>query len=465
MNHTDVDRHTFVILGGTGDLTQRKLLPSLYRLSDDRELADRFQVLGVAPDETLDDQSYRARLLEEMEKHTDLLDGSEADDVAEWVTSSCYYQSVGDGTPDDYGRLRRRLETIGNGPGAVGNCVFYLALPPQVFGTAVSGLAQAGLNDGSGWTRLVIEKPFGQDLDSARSLNEHIHRFFDEEQIYRIDHFETQWNRERVDSVRITVAEGLGVGDRAGYYDRAGAVRDMLQNHVSQVFSLVAMEEPARFEPNPVRDEKVKVLESVDPIDVEKDVILGQYGAGTVDGSAVPGYLDEPEVPDDSDTETFAAVRLNVENWRWQGVPFYLCTGKRMPAKSTRIDVRFERAPVCFFKSFGECQIRSNHLVITLQPDEGFSLYFEVKRPGEPLQVESYPLDFAYSEAFEELPDAYSTLLLDVLQGDQTLFVRADEVESAWSLYEPLLDADLPVHEYKAGTKGPEAALEMMDSS
>jgi len=481
MSQQDVDPHTFVILGGTGDLTQRKLLPSLYRVSSGYEISDRFQVLGVAPNDELDDESYRALILEEMRAHTDLFEDAGDGAVREWVQSTVRYQSIGKGHPSEYDRLRSRLRALEETANRPENRVFYLALPPQVFETAITGLSEAGLNDADGWTRLVVEKPFGHDLASAEALNRHAHEHFNEDQIYRIDHylgketvqnllifrfanpiFEDQWNRDRIDQITVTVAEGLGVGDRAGYYDRAGAVRDMLQNHVTQLFSLIAMEEPARFEPNAVRDEKVKVLESVRSIDVEDDVVLGQYACGTVDEESVPAYTDEPEVPHDSQTETFAAVRLEVENWRWQGVPFYLRTGKRLPAKSTRIEIQFERAPVCFFKSFGECQIQSNKLVITLQPDEGFSLYFEVKKPGEPLQVDSYPLDFQYSEAFEPLPDAYSTLLLDVMQGDQTLFVRSDEVEAAWTLYQPILDAALPVHEYEAGSRGPKAARRLM---
>ncbi|MFO8098391.1 MAG: glucose-6-phosphate dehydrogenase [Salinibacter sp.] len=396
-------------------------------------------------------------------------------------------RSLGD-NGNDYDALRRRVDQLERHRDLPGNRAFYLSLPPTIYGPAIEGIGEVGLSDGPGWTRLVVEKPFGHDLASAQDLNALVHRFFDEEEVYRIDHylgketvqnllafrfgnalFESLWNREHIERVEITVSEALGVGERAGYYDQSGHVRDMVQNHLTQLLTLVAMEPPARMAPDAIRDEKVKVLRSVQQPDPEQDVVLGQYDAGTVDGASVAAYTDEPDVPADSTTETFAAVRLGVANWRWQGVPFYLRTGKRLPRKLTQIAVRFQRAPVALFQSDGEpclpaaadCEAAPNELLITLQPDEGFDLRFEVKAPGNnddgSMTLETQQLSFSYRDAFGPVPDAYETLLRDVIVGDPTLFVRADEVEASWRLYAPLLAADGPVHPYAAGTWGPEA--------
>jgi glucose-6-phosphate 1-dehydrogenase len=334
----------------------------------------------------------------------------------------------------------------------------------------------------------VVEKPFGYDLDSARALNEQVHAHFDEEQVYRIDHylgketvqnlmafrfgnalFESMWNREHIDRMEITVAEPLGVGGRAGYYDQSGHVRDMVQNHLTQLLTLIAMEPPSSMDANAIRDEKVKVLNAVQQPDPKADVVLGQYEAGTVGGEPVSGYRDESDVPPGSDTETFAAMRLNVANWRWQGVPFFLRTGKRLPRKLTQIAVRFQSAPVSLFQGDGapcipqdaHCEAPPNELLITLQPDEGFDLRFEVKAPGNSdggsMALETQQLSFSYQDAFGPVPDAYETLLRDIIVGDPTLFVRADEVEASWQLYAPLLEAAPPVHSYEAGRWGPDA--------
>ncbi|MDX1577157.1 MAG: glucose-6-phosphate dehydrogenase, partial [Gemmatimonadota bacterium] len=338
----------------------------------------------------------------------------------------------------------------------------------------------AGLNRSSGWTRLVVEKPFGRDLDSARELNRLIHAHFDEGQVYRIDHylgketvqnllvfrfanpiFESLWSRDRVECVQITVSEDLGIGSRAGYYDRAGALRDMVQNHVAQLLALVGMEVPAGFEADPVRYEKIKLLGAIREIGPD-DVVFGQYARGTVDGEAVPGYLEEAGVDPESDTETFVALRLAFDTWRWQGVPIYVRTGKRLPRRLTQIAVTFQAPPVCLFESMGMCETPPNVLFLTLQPDEGFALLVDVKVPGEPFRLATLPLDFFYKQVFGPIPDAYQTLLLDVLTGDQTLFVHADEAEASWELFEPLLEADRNVHLYRAGTWGPDAADELL---
>jgi len=322
----------------------------------------------------------------------------------------------------------------------------------------------------------VIEKPFGRDLASAQSLNALVHRWFDESQVYRIDHylgketvrnllvfrfanpiFESLWNRTQVKSVHITVAESLGVGHRAGYYDHAGALRDMVQNHMTQLFTLIGMEVPATFTADAIRAEKVKVLRTLTPL--ERDAaVFGQYAAGRVNGENVPAYRDEERVPGDSNTPTWIGLRLALPNWRWQGVPFYLRTGKRLERRLTRIVVTFRRPPIALFDRFSSYDVRNNTLVITLQPDEGFAIGFEVKRPGDDIALSSERLQFRYADAFGALPEAYETLLADIATGDQTLFVHADEVEQSWRIYQPLLDDDEPVHPYPAGSWGPAEA-------
>jgi glucose-6-phosphate 1-dehydrogenase len=355
--------------------------------------------------------------------------------------------------------------------------VFYLAQPPAAFAPTATGLAAAGLAKSDGFTRLVVEKPFGHDLASAQKLNDDLHGSFDEKQIYRIDHylgketvqnllvfrfanslFESLWNRERINAVEITVAESLGVGSRAGYYDRSGALRDMVQNHITQLLTLVCMEVPSAFEASAIRHEKIKVLRSVAPIEC-KDVVRARYTQGEIDGERVRGYLEEEDIESSSQTETFVALKLAVDTWRWQGVPFYLRSGKRMKERSTKITVHFRDVPVSLFKNVCESGLDTpDVLVITLQPDEGFSLHLDVKTPGHPFRLQRVPLKFKYKELFAEMPEAYETLLLDVWQGDQTLFVHADEAQESWRIYTPLLERPPSLCEYRAGTMGPSEA-------
>ncbi len=460
----------FVIFGGTGDLARRKLLPALARHFEQGTLKGRCAVVGVSPDTSVTDDSYRDLSLKA------LSDAGLDKSAVELLNDSLYFQSIGKGTKDDYQSLAKRLDEIRKKHDLPQNYAFYLALPPGAVPGVVEGLDGAGLSKPQGWSRLVVEKPFGRDLASAKKLNALLHEHFREDQIYRIDHylgketvqnllvfrfanaiFESLWNRERVQSVEIHVAEDLGVGTRAGYYDKSGATRDMLQNHLTQLLTLVAMEVPTSFEADAIRHEKIKVLKSVAPIECDR-VVRGQYAAGQVDGRNVPGYRDEAGIDDDSQTDTFVALEVFVNTWRWKGVPFYLRTGKRMKRRSTQIIVRFNDVPVSLFQSKGLALDTADILVLTLQPDEGFSLHFDVKEPGEPFRLKRIPLAFRYKDEFKDMPEAYETLLLDVLEGDQTLFVHADEVEESWRVYTPLIESPPPLHPYPAGCWGPKEA-------
>ena len=471
MNGRDPEPHLLVIFGATGDLARRKLLPAYHQLLTHGPLEHRSVVLGIARTE-LDDKGFR-----DLAQQALMDTGLPSEQAESWCCTNLFYQCLGDESPEAFAALRERIEALEEEFELPGNRAIYLALPPSAFPGTITALGEAELNRSAGWTRLVIEKPFGRDIGSARALNQLVHRWFDETQLYRIDHylgketvqnllvfrfanpvFESLWNRDRVESVRILVAEDIGVEGRAGYYEQAGVMRDMIQNHLTQLLTLVAMEVPGEFTADAIRNEKVKVLRAISPLNTA-DVVLGQYTAGTIDDEEVPGYATGEEVPADSRTPTFAAVRLDVATWRWQGVPFYLVTGKRLPERYTGITVSFRRPPISVFRPFDSCDICGDELEITLQPNEGFTLSFEVKKPGEPLELVRQQLDFRYAEAFEPLHDAYETLLLDVLTGDQTLFVRADEVEASWELYTPLLGRiDLPVHPYPAGSWGPEEA-------
>jgi glucose-6-phosphate 1-dehydrogenase len=350
-----------------------------------------------------------------------------------------------------------------------------------MFPVTISALGEAGLNRSPSWNRLVVEKPFGRDLASAQQLNALACRYFDEKEIYRIDHylgketlqnilvfrfanpiFETAWNRDRVDSIEITVAEDLGVEQRGGYYEHAGALRDMVQNYLTQLVTLIAMEIPSSFNPEAIRDEKIKVLDSIMPV-LPQDAIFGQYSKGTAGGREVLGYVQEAEIAADSKVETFVALKLRIANWRWQGVPVYLRTGKRLPHRRTSIVLNFRCAPVSVFRPFEFCNLHCNRLVMTIQPDEGFDLHFEVKTPGQPITFQTQSLRFRYSEVFSSLPEAYETLLLDVLRGDTMLFVRGDWIETSWRLYDGLLRRPPELRSYAAGTWGPDESQQLIE--
>lgn len=473
-----IDPHLFVIFGATGDLTHRKLLPALYHLMQNENVAENCYILGTSRSDWSDERFRR-------EARNSLADQFSERELLQWCDHNLFYQSLGD-EGDDYEALKARIQSLEEQHDLPGNRAFYLSLPPSIYAPSIEALGDVGLNQSAGWTRLVIEKPFGHDLDSAESLNTLVHDYFEEHQIYRIDHylgketvqnllafrfgnaiFESVWDRDHIDRVELTVAESLGVEERAGYYDSSGHQRDMMQNHLTQLLTLIAMEPPSSLDADAIRSEKVKVLESARPIDHEK-VVLGQYVAGTINGESVPAYRNEEGVPDDSMTETFVSLPVHIDNWRWQGVPFHLRTGKRLPEKLTQIVVHFRCAPVSIFQNPSSdgspCNVNPNVLVITLQPNEGFDLRFEVKQPGESLQLETQELSFRYENAFGPIPDAYETLLRDIITGDQTLFVRADEVEASWELYTPLLKDDLPLYAYPAGTWGPIETADRIES-
>ncbi|MGA2434876.1 MAG: glucose-6-phosphate dehydrogenase [Bryobacteraceae bacterium] len=466
------ESNLFVVLGATGDLVHRKLLPALFQVFTAHSVGEESLILGVGVETDIDDARFREMAAQSLVAGDD----AEPSEARAWCERYLRYQPIGQGTTADYQALAARISALEESAKLTGNRVLYLALPPAVFEPAIRGLGEAGLNRSRGWTRLVIEKPFGRDLDSARQLNRTLHEWFEERQIYRIDHylgketvknllafrfanalFESSWNRDRIERVEILVAESLGVEHRAVYYEKAGAVRDMMQNHLTQLLTIVAMELPAAFDADAIRYEKAKLLRAVQPIDCG-DVVFGQYVRGSVDGSEAPGYREEPGVNPDSQAETFAALRLRIDNWRWFGVPFYLRTGKRMPRRLSQIVVTFRAPPLSIFKPLPCHSIHSNALVFTIQPDEGFDLNFEVKSPGQGMTLETERLHFRYSEAFAPLLDAYHTLLTDILTGDQTLFVSALWAELSWALYTPLLENRPLVEFYAAGTWGPAAA-------
>ena len=472
-----VEPHLFVVLGATSDLMQRKLFPALYQLRASGAVPGPLIILGVSRKTGLTDAGFRALAQEALTAAGPLNDSASL-----WCSQCLFFQSLGSGTPEDFKNLAARIRDLEQEHQLPGNRVFYLALPPQAYMHTSAGLGQAGVNAAPGWTRLVVEKPFGKDLDSATILNEQIHQYFAESQVYRIDHylgketvqnllifrfanaiFEPLWHRNLVKSVQITVAESLGVEGRAEYYDQAGALRDMVQNHLTQLLTLTAMEVPVAFDAESIRTEKSKVLRAIAPV-LPEHVIYGQYTGGGIDGQEVPGYREAPGVSPGSETDSFVALKLFVENWRWQGVPFYLVTGKRLPRRFTQIAVTFRCPPVMVFEPHYAGACSPNVLVFTVQPDEGFDLHFEVKAPGEPLQLKTKRLRYRYSEEAVPLPEAYETLLLDVMAGDQTLFVRADEVEWAWRIYAPALDPPPgSVRFYSAGTWGPPGTDRVME--
>jgi glucose-6-phosphate 1-dehydrogenase len=479
---------TVVIFGATGDLTHRKLVPALYNLQRERLLPPGFNVIGFARRDWTDD-FFRDSLLEDARQFS----RSGVDDTlwASFAEGIFYVQSSFD-DPAGYEALARRLTELDEQRGAGGNRLFYLATPPESYSTIIQQLGAAGLarSPSGGWVRIIVEKPFGRDLSSARALNAEVHHVFDESQVYRIDHylgketvqnilvfrfangiFEPLWDRSYVDHIQITVAETVGVEGRGGYYEHAGALRDMVQNHLMQLLTLTAMEPPVGYRADAVRDEKVKVLRAIRPVAPEvvgEYTVRGQYGPGTVNGQAAPGYREESGVAPDSRTETYIALQFFVDNWRWAGVPFFLRTGKRLPKRASEIAIQFRQAPLMLFDTGPLNDIEPNVLTIKVQPDEGITLRFSSKVPGQDNQIRPVTMDFRYNASFGvESPEAYERLLLDAMLGDSTLFTRSDEVEASWSLITPIHQgwdaAPAPdFANYEAGSWGPREADKLL---
>jgi glucose-6-phosphate 1-dehydrogenase len=482
-----VDNHPrptlIIIFGSSGDLTYRKLVPALYNLFLDKWLGDKFAMFGVDRKHKTHDE-FRQHLREGVDKFS-RRGKSDSKIWKDFASHLKIFSAADFSDPNAYTKLASELADQEKEWGTKANRIFYLAIPPTVIETVTAQLGKAGCAGDCERARIVVEKPFGRDLESARALNRTLGRAFKESQIYRIDHylgketvqnilafrfanslFEPIWNRRYIDHVQITVGERIGVEHRGGYYDHAGALRDMIQNHLLQVLCLIAMEPPVSLQDEEVRNKKVDVIHAIRPFirnRIHEFAVRGQYGAGWIEGEHSPAYRDEAGVAKDSYTETYAAIKLFVDNWRWQGVPFYLRTGKRLPAMVSEVSIQFRPVPHMSFSSVAMGDWQPNRLAIRIQPDEGINLRFLAKRPGLKIHLSNVDMRFSYQEAFKTTsPEAYETLLLDIMEGDSTLFMRADQVEAAWALVDPIIESweevtpDFP--NYPAGTWGPDAA-------
>ena len=480
-----------VIFGATGDLTHRKLMPALYNLAEDGYLPSNFAVFGAARSE-LSDEQFRASMYDSVKKYSRR---QVNDKVWEQFSRNMFYQPVDSTTDAGFRKLKDRLEKLSTGGKENYNYLYYLAVAPSVFGPTSARLKEVGLVEpargGVRETRLVVEKPFGHDLPSALELNSTLTKSFAEEQIFRIDHylgketvqnilvfrfangiFENVWNRNYIDHIQVSWSEDIGVGSRAGYFDKSGLLRDIVQNHLLQVLALLCIEPPASLsDANAIRDEKVKVLSSFRRFtsdDVANYTVRGQYSKGSIDGQTVKGYLEEQDIAPDSRTETFAALKLEIDNWRWSGVPIFVRAGKRLPKRITEISIYFKKPPGSMFKGRQVGDLEQNVLAIQVQPNEGISLKILSKPPGPRMRVRPVVMDFTYGDSFGVASaDAYERLLLDSMKGDATLFIRNDEIDQAWDLLDPVLnrwrdDKNFPVDTYEAGTWGPSSAARLL---
>jgi glucose-6-phosphate 1-dehydrogenase len=482
---------SMVIFGGSGDLTRRKLIPALFRLSQTRLIPAGFTIIGLSRT-PMEDEKYRSILRSWIEKQPD----ASLSDEESWnsFARGIYYLPANYHDPGTYENLKKLLNERDVERRTGGNRLYYLATAPSDYAEIIRNLGAHGMGSEHtarlGWVRIIVEKPFGRDLETALELNRVVSSVFREEQVYRIDHylgketvqnimvfrfangiFEPVWNRHYIDNVQIRAAESIGVGTRAGYYEETGALRDMVQNHIMQLLALVAMEPPADFAPDSVRSEKAKVLRSIRPFsieDVHKKSVRAQYGPGYIGGKEVPGYHQEPGVAPNSRTETFAAIKFNIDNWRWADVPFYIRTGKNLAKRVTEISVTFRRTPHFIFRQAPADKVDSNVLVFRVQPDEGITLKFIAKLPGQALEMRPVNMDFRYGTTFgRHLADAYERLLLDCMIGDPTLFNRIDSVEAAWALMQPFLDAwgadqSSLIPRYPSGSWGPPESDELL---
>ncbi|HTW52571.1 MAG TPA: glucose-6-phosphate dehydrogenase [Stellaceae bacterium] len=487
---------TVVIFGATGDLTARLLMPAIYNLSRTGLLSDNFALIGIGRSPETD-ESLRNDLTEAIKRFTQGHGEGSADasfDEKAWkfIADRISYMSGDVTQPDLYQDLKKKLDEAVKASGTQGNVLFYLAVAASLFGPIIDQLGAAGLaqEENGSWRRVIIEKPFGTDLESAKALNTRVLKVLDESQIYRMDHFlgketvqnimalrfangifEPLWNRDHIDHVQITVAETVSVEHRAAFYEQTGAMRDMVPNHVFQLVSLTAMEPPNSFDPDAVRTEKTKALQAIQPFDHDdllRNVVRGQYTAGTVLGKPVPAYRNAEGVAPDSTTETFVAMRLAIDTWRWAGVPFYLRTGKSMTRRTTEISIQFKGAPFALFRDTAVESISPNVLTLHIQPDEGASLQFSAKKPGPEIHLGGVRMDFRYSDYFNAAPaTGYETLVYDCMIGDPTLFQRADSVEAGWSVVQPIFDLwkndrSAPLEFYPAGSAGPDGAEQML---